>query len=184
MYYQNYDDYMHSILGYPNTYDNCNECYNSFVKHQMTNAISEKEQWYPEIYKIVYPMVKKMCQEIDSSSITEEMVENMTDKIYNNAEPEDYKTCEMRNGDVANPNSKEIKKDMRQSKQRNEYLRDLIKILILRELSNRQRPNNIPQIPPIQEPYPPYQGARPPFYNNVGITPQRPIDYNNLYYKF
>ena len=66
MYYQNYDDYMHSILGYPNTYDNCNECYNSFVKHQMTNAISEKEQWYPEIYKIVYPMVKKIFQEIDS----------------------------------------------------------------------------------------------------------------------
>ena len=85
----------------------------------------------------------------------------MTDEIYVNFEAEDTQTSNMRtplkNGDVRNPNAKEP--EVRQeTRQRNFLLRDLIKILILRELLKNRRPNR-PPFPPGRPPMPP---PRPP----------------------
>ena len=45
------------------------------------NNREELENCYPEIYKIVYPMVSQRCSTM-SQPVTRETVENMTDEIY------------------------------------------------------------------------------------------------------
>lgn len=94
MYYQNYEDYIRSILGYPvstsnNTYQSNTYNYSNYNHEPMANNIprynSEILELYPEIYKIVNPMVCKIC-EANSKPITRELIEQMTDEIYLNIE--------------------------------------------------------------------------------------------------
>ena len=89
MYFQSYEDYMRTILGYPvqnemsyNTYPNYSYDY---VSEQLPRYSNEIMDLYPEIYKIVNPMVCKIC-EANSKPITKELVEQMTDEIYLNLE--------------------------------------------------------------------------------------------------
>lgn len=93
MYYNDYEDYMRSVLGYSNTNDNtyCGSCnygmnygemdYNS--NYRNTISVSNVEQMYPEIYKIINPMVCRICDN-NTQPITEYMIEQMTDDIYDN----------------------------------------------------------------------------------------------------
>ncbi len=71
MYYNDYEDYMRNVLGYSNTNDNtyCSSC--------------NVEQMYPEIYKIINPMVCRMCDN-NTAPVTEYLIEHMTDEIYDN----------------------------------------------------------------------------------------------------
>ena len=101
----------------------------------------ELETLYPETYKIVYPMVKKVCMQ-NTKPITQELVDNMTNEIYTNIEA---------SGDIINVNidvgdNRETKTDMEvkaknnrgtDNRQFNGPMNDLIKILILRELLGR-----------------------------------------------
>ena len=92
MYYNEYDEYMKSILGYPNLNDNtyCSSCnyginyndmdYNNYTRAETANI----EQMYPEIYRIINPMVCKAC-DINTQPVTEYLIEQMTDDIYDNA---------------------------------------------------------------------------------------------------
>ena len=98
------------------------------------------ENLYPEIYRIVYPMICKICNG-NTRPITEELVNEMTDNIYNNIESEDFfendtRVAEVKKGDVRNPNVKTSVTEVKEDRQRrpNPTLRDLIRILILREL--------------------------------------------------
>lgn len=94
MYYQNYEDYIKSILGYPisqdnnsyqtNTYTYPSYSYNNYSQN-IPRYSSEILNLYPEIYKVVNPMVCKIC-EANSKPITAELVEQMTDEIYANLE--------------------------------------------------------------------------------------------------
>lgn len=91
MYYQNYEDYMRSVLGYPIEPNNTYVAYsNSYETMQMpyTNTIRYSDEileLYPEIYRIVNPMVCKIC-EANTKPITRELVDQMTDEIYMNLE--------------------------------------------------------------------------------------------------
>lgn len=95
MYYQNYEDYMRSILGYPNynsAYNNTNynDTYSNYSNtsyqfEQGPRYSTEILDLYPEIYKIVNPMVCKIC-EVNTKPITQELIEQMTDEIYMNLE--------------------------------------------------------------------------------------------------
>lgn len=87
MYFQSYEDYIRTILGYPvqnemsyNTYPNC-----SYEYIEQPRYSSEIMDLYPDIYKIINPMVCKIC-EANSKPITRELVEQMTDEIYLNIE--------------------------------------------------------------------------------------------------
>lgn len=165
MYYQNYEDYMRSVLGYPNTapentYTECEDCYfgNSRIPQN-----AEESELYPEIYNVVYPMVRKLCDENSGKPITRDLINQMTNTIYMNIEVEEKRgdekpKQELRNGDVRNPNSKEnIERETRSPVIRNQGLRDLITILLLRELFDRRRP-------PFRPPFPgPGPRPRPPF---------------------
>jgi len=92
MYYQNYEDYMRSVLGYPiqqNTYEiypyaevpyETSQIYSHSVRYS-----DEIMDLYPEIYKVVNPMVCKIC-DINTKPITRELINQMTDEIYMNLE--------------------------------------------------------------------------------------------------
>ena len=131
-----------------------------------TEALTE---FYPEIYKLLYPMVCKICNQNNNREITKDLIDRMTDEIYVNFEAEESPTqnnmrSPLKNGDVRNPNAKEP--EVRQTPgARNFLLRDLIRILILRELG---RPGNRPPFPgrpPMPPPRPPIGpgGNRPPW---------------------
>ena len=107
------EDYIRSILGYPNT----NNIYaqNNQMQYKMVNqsANTELEKYYPEIYRTIYPLVSQKCSSV-TEPITEELIDNMTNEIYNSVE------------------NRQVK---------NRTLQDLIKILIIRELLNRPSQN-------------------------------------------
>lgn len=178
--YQNYEEYMRSVLGYSpyvgNDYtytDEQEDIYNypnDMIPNTQTQDLSH---FYPEIYKIIYPMVCKVCNIHSSRELTKELLEEMTDEIYRNAEPEQEEDCTTRNhaplknGDVRNPNAKEPVNTIKETRQINFLLRDLIRILILREWGRPPRP-------PVRPTFP---GGRPTMQHprpGTGRPPQRP----------
>ena len=78
MYDGTYDEYIRSILGY-----NQNELYDygyndNYSNYRMQDNItiaqnSQLEQSYPEIYKVVYPMVSKRCENVRADLSNEEL---------------------------------------------------------------------------------------------------------------
>ena len=141
MNYQSYEDYMRSVLGYSPyveteyTYperEDCFECSNTTTMQQSQDLTP----FYPEIYKITYPMVCKICNTNSNRELTNELLEQMIDEIYRNVEPEENTTQirqlpPLKNGDVRNPNAKE-EQVVKETRQTNFLLRDLIRILILK----------------------------------------------------
>lgn len=78
MYYQNYEDYMRQVLGYPINDPNIYETYD--YRNDQTSQDTYSE-YYPDIYRLVYPMVCKVC-ETNAQPITKELIEKMTDEVY------------------------------------------------------------------------------------------------------
>ena len=173
MNYNNYEEYMKNVLGYsPYVEENYTYTNEQEDLYAYTNdlPIYKQEQYltkfYPEIYKMTYPMVCKICNINSNKELTNELLENMIDEIYKNLEPEEEVRTKnnlppLKNGDVRNPNSKEFEINTKETRHNNSLLRDLIKILILKEWG---RPNR----PPMRPPFPP--PGRPP----MGHTPPRP----------
>ena len=89
MYYNDYEDYMRNVLGYNNANDNtygCNCGYDMndmYLYNNRNNSNSSIEQMYPEIYKIINPMVCRMCDN-NTQPVSEYLIEQMTDDIYDN----------------------------------------------------------------------------------------------------
>lgn len=224
MYNETYDDYIRSILGYParNQFEQYNQEMPEYQNYQEyrnptfnTNInISENnielEKNYPEIYKIVYPMVAKKCENARSETFSKSDIENMTDEIYYALEEKQETRVNINlMNNISNPKgtnsssastSANITKaenrrpDVRisqkaiensEKRQINSGLRDLIQILLIRELLNRPRP---PFRPPM--PNPPGPGPRPPMRPPFRPGPGRPPfnrdfgSYNDLYEQF
>ena len=221
MYNETYDDYIRSILGYParNQFEQYNQempeyqsyqeyrnpTFNTNINISRNNV--ELENSYPEIYKIVYPMVTKKCENVRSETFSKSDIENMTDEIYYALEEKQEKrininlTNNMSSTKAQNsstvstsakvenkrPDVKISQKAIENSEKRqiNNGLRDLIQILLIRELLNRQRP---PFRPPM--PNPPGPGPRPPMRPPFRPGPGRPPfnrdfgSYNDLYEQF
>lgn len=221
MYNETYDDYIRSILGYParNQFEQYNQEmpeYQSYQEYRnptfntninISGNNVELENSYPEIYKIVYPMVTKKCENVRSETFSKSDIENMTDEIYYALEEKQEKrininlTNNMSSTKAQNssavstsakvenkrPDVKISQKAIENSEKRqiNSGLRDLIQILLIRELLNRQRPPFRPPMPnpPGPGPRPP---MRPPFRPGPGRPPfNRDFDsYNDLYEQF
>ena len=83
MYDNQYEEYIRSVLGYPNTTNmNQNQIYqNEYPNPSQVNMRNDLEDFYPEIYKIIYPMVQKACDGNMGPNSREE-IERMTDEIY------------------------------------------------------------------------------------------------------
>lgn len=202
MYSQNYDDYIRSILGYPanNSFQMGQyggDCYSDSrimnTSFSQNNA-QELEECYPEIYKVVYPMVRKACQNINTP-VTKEMVDRMTDELYVMVEGNDevYLNINLNNNvenvntvntvtqNNRNTSTKDVKSENRETRQINRGLRDIIRILLLRELLGRP---GFPGFSGNRPPFPP-PSPRPPFPGGPGRPPIRPRGdyefYDNLY---
>jgi len=180
MNYSNYEDYMRSVLGYSpyveNDYTYTDEQEDIYYSNEMMANMQQQTQdlsaFYPEIYKIIYPMVCKVCNTNSGRELTKDLLEQMCDEIYRNVEPEqevdstNRNQAPLKNGDVRNPNAKEPVAPVKETRQTNFLLRDLIRILLLREWG---RPNR----PPMRPPFP---GGRPPMPpgGSGNMQPPRP----------
>lgn len=189
MYNETYDDYIRSILGYPpmNSYNNYQEYGNKNINYE-TRQNTELESCYPEIYKIVYPMISKKCDNVPET-LTNQDIENMTDEIYYALEERneiqlninltnEVRTAESTNDKLTKVANKKPEVKIRESlenkgekRQFNSGLRDLIKILLIRELLNRHGRPPKPR-PPMPGPRPPVRPPmRPPFGPGPGRIP-------------
>lgn len=97
-----------------------NNMVNNMNMQQMIE-VDDIELFYPDTYKIIYPMVCSVCDMIQTP-ITKDLILMLTEDIYTELEK-----------------SMQIQIEV-MSRQRNRYLNDLISILLIRELLNR-RPN-------------------------------------------
>lgn len=183
MYDNQYEEYIRSVLGYPTTANmNQNQMYHEYPNPSQINMRNDLEDFYPEIYKIIYPMVQKACDGNMGANSREE-IEQMTDEIYSAIEDNNQINVNINLGNTISTtnmnrtqNRNEISKEEIQKKSpekqevknrntegesrispRNNNLRDLIKILLIRELL-RRRHNHFPPRPP-HNPRPP---MRPP----------------------
>ena len=183
MYDNQYEEYIRSVLGYPSTANmNQNQMYqNEYPNPSQISMRNDLEAFYPEIYKIIYPMVQKACDGNMGANSREE-IEQMTDEIYSATEDNNQINLNINLGNTVSTtnlntqNRNELHKEGVQKKSsekqevenrntegesrispRNNNLRDLIKILLIRELL-RRRHNHFPPRPP-HNPRPP---MRPP----------------------
>ncbi len=159
---ESYEEYIRSVLGYPNTnymYNNYQDEYNMPYRNIRNMQNEELEDCYPDIYKKIYPTIRNRCSQI-TEPINKELIDNLTDEIYSNVEvnnkeinlninlQNDVSNSTVKQGQIRENRGGTIKED-RQI--RNNLLRDLVRILILRELRNRP---NRPQRPPFPRPRP------------------------------
>lgn len=150
-----YEEYMKNVLGYNtvSTYNRSNEYYDvNDLNYELAEI--NLEDMYPEIYKTVYPMVQK-AYNTNTRDLTEDLIEELTQDIYNNIKV-----------DWIIENREEAKED--RQRRPNNFLRDLIKILLLRQFFGyASRPPYPPRPghrPPMRPGFPPNQGGNRPQY--------------------
>lgn len=197
MYYQNYEDYMRSVLGYPT---NNSYTYDNYIANDNRNYsdYENMEELYPEIYRKINPLVCKECDGY-SGPITKEVIDSMVDRIYSNIEMNNDIMVNLNVDNrsnkekiVANTNSRIVNNETqrgkenvrnsdvenRQIRQNNPFLRDLLRILILNRLFGGGQFPGRPPRPPFPGPGRP--PVRPPF---PGPIQPRQENYDN-YLKF
>lgn len=176
MYNQTYEDYMRNVLGYIPTNKDMEYTYRN--DYQMNNMHSYRstvdvEAMYPDIYKIIYPMVKKACAS-SMGEINEKNIEQITMEVFTNVEVnmnvENQSNMQNRKTDTKLNTKVEVNRNTQENRNNNSLLRDLIRILVLREIIDGNRPNH----PPFPGPRPPFPGGpaqRPPFQRGMGQVP-------------
>lgn len=211
MFNNDYENYMRTVLGYPvndtyNIYDNNRQIYNnnpmynnnSYFPYRATNVnYNRYEEFYPEIYKILKPMVKKICDTPNRANFSDDILNNMTDEIYDNIEQDidvinvninTVQEAEQNKGNNNSRNSFKVSKssdsneisneEKRQKCCSNPTLKDLIKIMIIQELLQNNRPPRppMPGTNPGFNPRPPYRELESPdIYSNNYVQNQHPF---------
>lgn len=152
MYNESYDNYIRGILGYPNVDDEYrNNTFYNMPNQDMYSSSEDIERLYPEVYRVVYPMVCSACDRIQfpNNPVSEDMIVRMTDDIYDRVEADGRINIEVNvTTEVRENNDRQISNETRQRRPRNRFLRDLIRILLLRELFRRRR--RFPGMRPFQ----------------------------------
>ena len=166
-YIQNFSTYPYSNdLAYPDIYDYSveNPLYNyyrySIYNRNMDNNINV-EEFYPETYRTIYPIVKKVCTNI-LAPVTKEDFENMVTEVVNNKEIREFLDEDTINKEF-NRSSGIKKEEENRGGPRNNLISDIVRILLIRELLNKKPcrwPNCKPEFgmppPPFRPPYPRY----------------------------
>ena len=199
-----YDNYNTSGYTFNNQYDY--QYNNAYQQNYDNNRMNEElEECYPEIYKIVYPMVRKACSGINQT-INRDLVEMMTDEIYSAVEAREEVQVNIsltnstgqnnrasNNMNTKNLNSEkqtevkisqtENREDRVENRRRrpNNNIRDIIKILILRELLGRPGLGNTRPPRPPHRPIFPGRPGRPGGPNNNMRPPMMPRFYEDIY---
>ncbi len=131
MYNNVYQEYINYMIGGTSKrgldfQDNMINLYSNF---QNTTNI-KLEQFYPELYKLIYPMIQTACMR-NTKPITEETINEMIQDVYSNFNADDVSFSETRDSN----------RHEKVSKPNNYVLNDLIRILLIRELLGR--PENL-----------------------------------------
>lgn len=148
MYNSNYEEYMQNVLGYnirpQNTYQMPENIYEMQRGSSYENM--DLENLYPDIYRMIQPMVQKVCMRA-TGVINEEIIRSMTDEVYNamTEETREVKDVKKSSNEVRTNSSQNVRK-VEEPRQNNFLLRDLIRILIIKELL-RRRPGRPPMRP-------------------------------------
>ena len=172
MYYESYEEYMRNMQRpsqNPYVYDvmptyNYN---NQEISDDKENLNRNMEGLYPDLYRKVYPLVRKVCKK-NARNLDADILEELTSEVFVQLENERQETAggevklEPRISSGINTNSRskdEKNQQSRQTRQRNPILHDLIRILIIREFIDALNSNNCfsqkPQKPcPPPRPYP------------------------------
>ena len=119
--YQNYDNYMRNSLGYPNM-----NYPNMYMDNQMTyqnmySTNDDLERLYPDTYRVIYPMVISSCNMINvNTPITEDMIDRMTNDIYDRAEADGRLMIEnnLEMSDIESENTRQTSEEVRQMRPR------------------------------------------------------------------
>jgi len=169
MYNNYYEEYIRNTLGYNlNPIINENQYSEDYFETEYDSLYNnqEVEEMYPDIYKKIYPIICKHCMNV-RERISEDLINRITDEVYKNIdEIEENKELQrennrnvISNNNRINPNiNNTIDKRNNPKNCNNCVLKDLIKILILRELlGNPVKPVRPPMRPPMKPP------IRPPF---------------------
>lgn len=167
MYDETYEKYIRSILGYPTYTNNFNSNYMAQQTYVNNNQNIQIEDCYPEIYKIIYPMIKTRCAN-QTLPINSETIDQMTEEIYSAMETEKEI--------ITKDEVKKVENRGEDRQLRNRNLQDLIKILIIRELLGR--PGNRPQMQPPHT-RPPFLGA--PITGRFPTMPRGDEIFQDLY---
>ena len=174
MYYQNYEDYMRTVLGYPverrQEYIPIEQNYN--FETRLTNT-KELESYYPEIYRILNPIVCEVCNKY-KGNCTKENIDMMVNEVYKKVNLSNeinikinldnrIQEKEINRNSISKKNN-EIDRQVRQN---NPFLNDLIRILLLNQILGGGgffpgRPPVRPPMPPIRPPFPGGGNQRPP----------------------
>ena len=153
MYNSNYEEYMQNVLGYSlrpqNTYQLPEDIYE--MPRNNSYETMDLESLYPDIYRMIQPMVQKVCMRA-TGVINEEMINSMTDEVYN-AMSEDTRSSNdtKKSGTDVRTNNSQNMRRVEEPRQNNYLLRDLIRILIIKELL-RRRPGRPPMRPGLGYP--------------------------------
>lgn len=137
MFYTNNLDYMQDYNFYnqnPNTYfSSLSQQPGIFNPMQTTNL----SYFYPSIYKILVPVIVKVISTSNLQYLNEEVINNITDTVYKIVEDDGVKNNNQQiNNNQQNSN---IQTNTKQENTKdNELLKDIIKILVIKELQNRQ----------------------------------------------
>ena len=184
---ESYEEYIRSILGYPN-YNNSHfeetQYYpDNYPDYELN---SELEDCYPEIYRVVYPMVTKACN-MNVKPINSALIDELTEEIYSSIGTENEVKINInltnqtsassnnRNTPSTNNNIKKEEKRGEDRQIRNNSLKDLIRILLIRELlGNRPNRPNRPNHPPFGRP--PFDRPQFPGINGGNRPPIMPRD--------
>lgn len=131
MYNNVYQEYINYMIGGTSKrgldfQDNMINLYSNF---QNTTNI-KLEQFYPELYKLIYPMIQTACMR-NTKPITGETINEMVQDVYSNFNADDVSFSETRDSN----------RHEKVSKPNNYVLNDLIRILLIRELLGR--PENL-----------------------------------------
>lgn len=162
---ETYEEYIRNILGYPNYHNSHFENNNYYVEDDRNREENhEMEECYPEIYHIVYPMIVKACSN-NTKPVTPARIDELTEEIYKaiGTENEIKVNINLNNQTTSNNNRSTVNSSMRkenitqkpqENRQfRNNPLKDLIKILLIRELVGN-RPQRPPRPPIVRPPFP------------------------------
>ena len=162
MYNNVYQEYINNMLGIiPKTHSDFEyDEYRDFNFLQNSNMPNiDLERLYPDVYKLLYPMIQMACMR-NTKPITEETIDEMVRDIYSNFNADDVtilninltndvrgtsKTNEVSKTSSIKTNSKTLStetrnnegKEERNSRTNNYLLNDLIRILLIRELLGR-----------------------------------------------
>ena len=183
MYNNVYQEYINNMMGTlpRNEMDfqnNSSMNLNTYSNFQPTNM--ELEKLYPDLYKLLYPMVQAACMR-NTKTITAETIDEMVNDIYSNFTSDEAislninLTNDVRSGSSNNSkvekssNAKISMTSQTETRNKSEgenrvirrpnnyLLNDLIRILLIRELLGRPGnfPPNRPGFPPPRPPFRP-----------------------------